>query len=58
MSEENKQIAEALRRNNYPACVICREEIQSRQVSNNSTQSRNITVLRVTEALLNVQLAF
>ena len=36
LSEENKHIAEALRKNNYPACVIRREEIRSRQVSNNS----------------------
>ena len=36
LSEENKHIAEALRKNNYPACVIRREEIQSRQVPNNS----------------------
>ena len=36
MWEENKHITEALRKNNYPACVIRREEIQSRQLSNNS----------------------
>ena len=36
LSEENRHIAEVLRKNNYPAYVICREEIQSRQVSNNS----------------------
>ena len=32
---KKKHIAEALRKNNYPASVIRREEIQSRQVSNN-----------------------